>query len=64
MNQYGYMHVTSGRLGFGYHGLRPVVKCADLRKVFDGPIMQRRSHQGMREGMVRSEQPISVALDG
>ena len=56
MNQYGmaYMHVMDG-LGFGYHGLCPAVKCVDLKKHFDGPIMCNVGlTKEIAEGMVRS----------
>mmetsp|Transcript_19675 Transcript_19675/g.48094 ORF Transcript_19675/g.48094 Transcript_19675/m.48094 type:complete len:387 (-) Transcript_19675:348-1508(-) len=55
-NKYGlaYMHVMDG-LGFGYHGLCPVVTCADLRKYFDGTIITNVGLTvGTAEGMLRS----------
>jgi N-ethylmaleimide reductase len=56
LNKYGlaYMHVMDG-LGFGYHGKCPAVKCAHLRKMWDGVIISNVGlTKEIAEGMVRS----------
>lgn len=56
MNKYGlaYMHVMDG-LGFGFHNKCPPVTAAQLRKVFDGPIMANVGlTRDVAEGMIRS----------
>lgn len=50
----GYLHVMDG-LGFGYHGKAPPVKCATIRKHFDGAIFCNVGlTRDVAEGMVRS----------
>jgi N-ethylmaleimide reductase len=56
MNKYSpaYCHVMDG-LGFGYHDKCKAVTCADIRKVFDGPILTNVGlTKEMAEGMIRS----------
>lgn len=56
MNQYGlaYLHVMDG-LSFGFHDIDRPVTCADLRKVFDGPILANVGlTRDVAEGMIRS----------
>jgi N-ethylmaleimide reductase len=49
-----YLHLMDG-LGFGYHGLCPAVTAADIRKVFDGPIICNVGlTKEIAEGMIRS----------
>jgi N-ethylmaleimide reductase len=55
MNEYGlaYLHLMDG-LGFGAHGKCQYVKCADIRKVFDGPIISNVGlNRDVAEGMIR-----------
>jgi 2,4-dienoyl-CoA reductase-like NADH-dependent reductase (Old Yellow Enzyme family) len=50
----GYLHVMDG-LGFGYHNKCPPVTCADLRKVYDGPILANVGlTRDVAEGLIRS----------
>jgi 2,4-dienoyl-CoA reductase-like NADH-dependent reductase (Old Yellow Enzyme family) len=56
MNSYGlaYLHIMDG-LGFGYHGKCKAVTCADIRKVFDGPIIANVGlTRDVAEGLIRS----------
>jgi N-ethylmaleimide reductase len=56
MNDYNvaYIHVMDG-LGFGFHNKDRVVTCADIRKVFDGPIMANVDlTRDVAEGLIRS----------
>jgi len=56
MNQYGlaYLHLMDG-LGFGFHNKDKIVKAADIRKVFDGPIIVNVGlTRDTAEGMIRS----------
>ncbi|KAL3794134.1 hypothetical protein HJC23_012841 [Cyclotella cryptica] len=56
MNEYGlaFLHIMDG-LGFGAHNKGKYVKCADIRKVFDGPIISNISlTKEIAEGMIRS----------
>lgn len=49
-----YLNVQDG-LGFGYHKKDRVVTCADLRKVWDGPIVSNVClTRDIAEGMIRS----------
>jgi len=64
MNAYGlaYLHVLDG-LGFGFHDKDKAVTAADMRKVYDGPII---SNVGLTrdtaEGMIRSGAVDAVAF--
>ena len=56
LNKYGmaYMHVMDG-LGFGFHNKSKPLRCADLRKVWDGVIISNVGlTKEIAEGMVRS----------
>jgi len=56
LNQYGlaYIHVMDG-LGFGWHDKCSVVTVADIRKVWDGPIISNVGlTRDIAEGMIRS----------
>lgn len=56
MNQFdlAYLHIMDG-LGFGAHGKCRYVKCSDIRKVFDKPIISNVGlTKGTAEGMIRS----------
>lgn len=49
-----YLHLMDG-LGFGYHNKAPVVTCADIRKVFFGPIIANCGlTRDIAEGIIRS----------
>jgi N-ethylmaleimide reductase len=49
-----YLHLVDG-LGFGFHNKCKLVRAADIRKVFDGPIIVNASlTKEIAEGMVRS----------
>lgn len=56
LNEHGlaYLHVMDG-LGFGFHNKCKAVTCADIRKVFSGPIMANVGlTRDIAEGMIRS----------
>jgi 2,4-dienoyl-CoA reductase-like NADH-dependent reductase (Old Yellow Enzyme family) len=64
MNQYGlaYLHVMDG-LGFGYHGMSPVVRLSDMKKNFDGPIIGNVGlTKEIAEGIIRSGTADLVAF--
>jgi N-ethylmaleimide reductase len=64
MNKYGlaYLHVMDG-LGFGFHGLCPVVTMFDFRKVWDGPLMCNVGlTKDESKGMLRSGTTDLVAI--